>query len=53
MDELHDSSCANYQKLVLKTSSCEPKKYRNSSHMVKVFEVLQSLRQYVKIVFTF
>jgi len=35
------------QKPILKFNGCEPTKLRNSSHVVGVFEVLQSLRKYV------
>lgn len=47
MDALQNSSCEGSEMLVTKSNECEPTNYRNESHMVKVFEVLQSLRGYV------
>jgi len=35
------------QKPVLKCNGCEPTNLRNSSHLVGIFEVLQSLQKYV------
>lgn len=47
-DVIH--SATNYesdQMDVSKSSECESKNYTNSSHIIKVFEVLQYLRKYV------
>jgi len=53
MDKLTSESYD--QKEVMTFKRCEQKTYKNSSHMVGVFEVLQSLRKYVErnLIFSF
>lgn len=43
------------QKDIITFKKCEQKTYKNSSHMVGVLEVLQSLREYVQrnLIFSF
>ncbi|XP_025203650.1 kelch-like protein 2 [Melanaphis sacchari] len=45
MNALKNSSCNTDQNQFLKPDICESKSYRNFSHMIKVFEVLQLLRE--------
>jgi len=45
---MENSTCKlNDHEGVMTFKRCEQKTYKNSSHMVGVFEVLQSLRKYV------
>jgi len=44
---VENSSWANNQTKVLKSNQSKPNHFRNSSHSVKLLEVLQSLRKYV------
>lgn len=49
MEASHDFSCETDRKPGFKISRCEPTKIcKNSSHTVRLFEVFQSLRKYVK-----
>jgi len=46
---MENATCeSNDQEEVMTFKKCEQKTYKNSSHMVGVFEVLQSLRKYVR-----